>query len=69
MRRQVKVPIEYHIYVKAGTPARISVPVHAGDLKRGLQKYLMKTRRFRILNYSPVLLTAVLERRHTAALV
>lgn len=32
----------HHIYVKAGTPARISVPVHGGVLKRGLQKHLMK---------------------------
>ena len=32
----------HHICVKAGTPARISVPVHGGVLKRGLQKHLMK---------------------------
>ena len=32
----------HHIYVKAGVPARISVPVHGGMLKRGLQKYLMR---------------------------
>ena len=36
----------HHIYMKAGIPARISVPVH-GDkvLKRGLQRHLMKTAR------------------------
>ena len=32
----------HHIYVKAGVPARVSVPVHGGVLKRGLQKYLMR---------------------------
>ena len=32
----------HHIYVKATVPARISVPVHGGVLKRGLQKHLMK---------------------------
>ena len=32
----------HHIYVKIGIPARISVPVHAGTLKRGLQRHLMK---------------------------
>ena len=32
----------HHIYVKAGFPARISVPVHGSVLKRGLQKHLMK---------------------------
>ena len=32
----------HHIYLRAGVPARISVPVHSGVLKRGLQKYLMK---------------------------
>ena len=32
----------HHIYVKMGTPARISVPVHTGTLKRGLQRHLMK---------------------------
>lgn len=31
------------IYVKAGFPARISVSVHGGVLKRGLQKHLMKS--------------------------
>ena len=33
----------HHIYSRAGTPVRISVPVH-GDrtLKRGLQAHLMK---------------------------
>ncbi len=37
-----RVSGSHHIYVKAGIPARISVPVHAGVLKRGLQKHLMK---------------------------
>ena len=32
----------HHIYVKAGVPVRISVPVHGGMLKRGLQNYLMR---------------------------
>ncbi|MDE2927522.1 MAG: type II toxin-antitoxin system HicA family toxin [Acidobacteriota bacterium] len=32
----------HHIYVKAGIPTRISVAVHSGALKRGLQKHLMK---------------------------
>ena len=31
-----------HVYVKATVSARISVPVHGGVLKRGLQKHLMK---------------------------
>ena len=36
----------HHIYTKAGFAARISVPVHGdGDLKRGLQKHLMKVAR------------------------
>ena len=33
----------HHIYTKTGIPARISVPVHSGEvLKRGLQRHLMK---------------------------
>lgn len=33
----------HHIYAREGLPARISVPVHgATDLKRGLQRHLMK---------------------------
>lgn len=40
--RLKRVRGSHHIYVKAGTPARISVPVHGGALKRGLQKHLMK---------------------------
>jgi predicted RNA binding protein YcfA (HicA-like mRNA interferase family) len=33
----------HHIYAKAGSTARISVPVHGNTpLKTGLQKYLMK---------------------------
>ncbi|MDE0435902.1 MAG: type II toxin-antitoxin system HicA family toxin [Bryobacterales bacterium] len=40
--RLKRVRGSHHIYVKTGTPARISVPVHSGVLKRGLQKHLMK---------------------------
>ncbi len=33
----------HHIFVKSGTAARISVPIHANQsLKRGLQLHLMK---------------------------
>ena len=33
----------HHIYTKEGIAARISVPVHGNtDLKRGLQKHLMR---------------------------
>ena len=32
----------HHIFVKSGVAARISVPVHRGTLKRGLQRHLMK---------------------------
>ncbi|WP_419939529.1 type II toxin-antitoxin system HicA family toxin [Candidatus Palauibacter sp.] len=33
----------HHIYSKEGVAARISVPVHGNaDLKRGLQRHLMK---------------------------
>jgi predicted RNA binding protein YcfA (HicA-like mRNA interferase family) len=33
----------HHIYVKAGHPARISVPIHGnGPLKIGLLRHLMK---------------------------
>ncbi|MDE2663002.1 MAG: type II toxin-antitoxin system HicA family toxin [Gemmatimonadota bacterium] len=33
----------HHIYTKEGVAARISVPVYGNhDLKRGLQKHLMK---------------------------
>ena len=32
----------HHIFVKPGVAARISVPVHRGTLKRGLQRHLMK---------------------------
>ncbi len=32
----------HHIFVKPGIAARISVPVHRGTLKRGLQRHLMK---------------------------
>ena len=37
-----RVSGSHHIYVHAGSPLRISVPVHGGkDLKRGLQRHLM----------------------------
>ena len=33
----------HHIYAKAGSDIRMSVPVHGGtSLKRGLQRHLMK---------------------------
>ena len=33
----------HHIYSKAGTPIRISVPIHGNEsLKIGLQRHLMK---------------------------
>lgn len=33
----------HHIYAKAGSPVRISVPVHGNEsLKAGLQRHLMK---------------------------
>ena len=32
----------HHIFVKPGIAVRISVPVHRGALKRGLQRHLMK---------------------------
>jgi len=33
----------HHIYAKAGTPVRISVPIHGNEsLKVGLQRHLMK---------------------------
>ena len=35
--RLKRVRGSHHIYVKAGIPARISVPVHSGALKRGLR--------------------------------
>jgi predicted RNA binding protein YcfA (HicA-like mRNA interferase family) len=36
----------HHIYMKTGVPARVSVPVHGGEvLKRGLQKHLMRIAR------------------------
>jgi predicted RNA binding protein YcfA (HicA-like mRNA interferase family) len=40
--RLTRIRGSHHIYVKAGVPARISVPVHSGVLKRGLQKHLMR---------------------------
>ena len=40
--RLKRITGSHHIYAKAGLPARISVPVHGGALKRGLQKHLMK---------------------------
>jgi predicted RNA binding protein YcfA (HicA-like mRNA interferase family) len=33
----------HHIYAKAGSPVRISVPIHGNEpLKLGLQRHLMK---------------------------
>jgi predicted RNA binding protein YcfA (HicA-like mRNA interferase family) len=33
----------HHIYAKAGSPVRISVPIHGNEsLKVGLQRHLMK---------------------------
>ena len=33
----------HHIYIKAGSPVRISVPIHGNEsLKVGLQRHLMK---------------------------
>ncbi len=32
----------HHIFVKPGIAVRVSVPVHRGTLKRGLQRHLMK---------------------------
>jgi len=33
----------HHIYAKAGSPIRISVPIHGNEsLKAGLQRHLMK---------------------------
>lgn len=41
-KRLKRVRGSHHIYVESGIPARISVPVYSGALKRGLQKHLMK---------------------------
>ena len=43
--RLKRVRGSHHIYAKEGLSARISVPVHGGTLKRGLQKHLMKIAR------------------------
>ena len=41
--RLKRVRGSHHIYTKEGIAARISVPVHGNtDLKRGLQRHLMK---------------------------
>ena len=41
--RLARVRGSHHIYIKAGTDARISVPVHGNrTLKRGLQRHLMR---------------------------
>ncbi len=38
-----RVKGSHHVYMKAGNPARISVPVHGNkDLKIGLLKHFMK---------------------------
>ena len=39
----MRISGSHHIYAKAGSDVRISVPVHgATSLKRGLQRHLMK---------------------------
>lgn len=40
--RLKRVRGSHHVYMKEGSTARISVPVHAAALKRGLQRHLMK---------------------------
>jgi predicted RNA binding protein YcfA (HicA-like mRNA interferase family) len=41
--RLVRVSGSHHVYMKAGNPARISLPVHGNeDLKIGLLKHFMK---------------------------
>ncbi|MDE0124187.1 MAG: type II toxin-antitoxin system HicA family toxin [Bryobacterales bacterium] len=37
----------HHIFVKTGIALRVSVPVHRGTLKRGLQRHLMKLAQIR----------------------
>lgn len=44
----MRIKGSHRIYKKAGIAASISVPVHGdGDLKRGLQRHLMKIARFK----------------------
>ncbi|MFM8331467.1 MAG: type II toxin-antitoxin system HicA family toxin [Candidatus Methylumidiphilus sp.] len=39
----IRVSGSHHVYMKAGSPARISLPIHASeDLKLGLLKHFMK---------------------------
>ncbi|MFO1433127.1 MAG: type II toxin-antitoxin system HicA family toxin [Candidatus Competibacteraceae bacterium] len=39
----VRVNGSHHVYMKAGNPARISIPIHRNeDLKVGLLKHFMK---------------------------
>ncbi|MFQ5436043.1 MAG: type II toxin-antitoxin system HicA family toxin [Anaerolineae bacterium] len=39
----VRVKGSHHIYMKAGNPARISIPIHGNrSLKIGLQRHFMK---------------------------
>ena len=39
----VRVNGSHHVYMKAGNPARISIPIHGNeDLKIGLLKHFMK---------------------------
>lgn len=37
----------HRIFVRPGAAVRISVPVHRGTLKRGLQRHLMKLARIK----------------------
>ncbi|MDD5035430.1 MAG: type II toxin-antitoxin system HicA family toxin [Methylococcaceae bacterium] len=39
----IRVSGSHHVYMKAGSPARISLPIHGNeDLKLGLLKHFMK---------------------------
>jgi predicted RNA binding protein YcfA (HicA-like mRNA interferase family) len=39
----VRVSGSHHVYMKAGSPARISLPIHGNeDMKLGLLKHFMK---------------------------
>ena len=41
--KRMRIRGSHHIYTRAGSVVRISIPVHGGgSLKRGLQKHLMK---------------------------
>lgn len=39
----IRVSGSHHVYMKAGSPARISLPIHGNeDMKIGLLKHFMK---------------------------